>query len=125
MTEPFDITEEWNANEGALWGAFVALMEQASEMNIPIIAHVAVSASDEGAQISGGMVDRDKWIPPQFGDMFEFMNLDQEGQEFVSHAIKMARANMAQKQAREIADQAMEAVNIHNAMTEAEHASKN
>lgn len=104
----YDKIDEWE-NKGELFKAFEHLMKIAVEQNIPIICHVAIQANDNGYHLTGGMNERDTngtirkgWVPPAFMDMYNIVNLDEEGKQFVSDAIHMAMSNQIRNEARAI-----------------------
>lgn len=124
--EEFNVIDQWEPEDGKLHKAFAEFMGIASDMKVPVVAYVnvAVEKSETGNidfALSGGLCDRDEWIPPQFGAIFEFMSLDQEGQSFVIEAIKMARSNMAQNMANQIAADVNNAITMEEARANTNH----
>jgi len=98
----YDESENWN-NKGELYQAFVALMELSVKQNIPIICHIAIQANDDGYHLTGGINKRNEndggWLPQTFTNMYDIVNMDNEGKSFITDAIGMARSNMARNEA--------------------------
>ncbi len=107
----YDEIENWD-NKGELFEAFENLMQVAVKQNIPIICHIAIQANMHGYRLTGGMNERAEegtlnkgWVPPSFMDMYSIVNLDDEGKQFVSDAIRMAMSNHAKNEAQALTAQ--------------------